>query len=307
MTTLAPLPPGRPARLVYFGTPEMAVAPLDALVSAGFDVGLVVTRVDKRRGRGNEVGPSPVKLTAQRLLIPVSHQVDDALDVGADLGVVVAFGQLIREPVLARLPMVNLHFSLLPRWRGAAPVERAVLAGDDVTGVCLMQLDVGLDTGPILDRAEVTIDHDESVDALRERLVETGSTQLVANLTSGRWCAEPQVGEPTYAAKLDPAEFRIDWNCPARHVQRLVRLGVAWTTFRGKRLKVLSASIGEVARGDSMAGSMIDGVTVACADHALILNTVQPEGRPAMNAAAWANGARPAPGEQLGGPLGGQR
>ena len=138
-----------PRRLVYFGTPEMAVAPLEALVHAGFEVAAVVTRVDKRRGRGSDLLPSPVKRAAIALGLPVFHQVDDVLALGADLGVVVAFGQLIKPHALAALPMVNLHFSLLPRWRGAAPVERALLAGDDVTGVCLMQLDEGLDTGPI--------------------------------------------------------------------------------------------------------------------------------------------------------------
>ena len=157
MTELAVLPSGRPQRLVYFGTPDMAVPPLEALVADGFDVALVITRIDKRRGRGSDVAPSPVKAAALRLELPVSHLVDDALLVGADLGVVVAFGQLITAHVLERLPMVNLHFSLLPRWRGAAPVERALLAGDATTGVCLMQLAEGLDTGPLLDVVEVPI------------------------------------------------------------------------------------------------------------------------------------------------------
>ena len=114
-----------PRRLVYFGTPEMAVPPLRALVTAGFEIGLVVTRIDKRRGRGSQLMPSEVKAAAVELGLPVSHAVDDALAVGADLGVVVAFGQLIKPHILDVLPMVNLHFSLLPRWRGAAPVERA--------------------------------------------------------------------------------------------------------------------------------------------------------------------------------------
>lgn len=141
-------------RLAYFGTPEMAVPPLQALVAAGHDVALVVTRVDKRRGRGSELSPSPVKAAALELGLPVSHSVDDVLGRDIELGVVVAFGQLIKPHVLTEVPMVNMHFSLLPRWRGAAPVERALLAGDTETGVCLMQLEEGLDTGPIYDNLE---------------------------------------------------------------------------------------------------------------------------------------------------------
>jgi methionyl-tRNA formyltransferase len=139
----------------------MAVPPLEALVDAGFEIVTVVTRADKRRGRGSSLTPSPVKEAATRLGLPVVHQVDDVLELGADampdLGVVVAFGQLIKPHVLAVLPMVNLHFSLLPRWRGAAPVERALLAGDDVTGVCLMQLEEGSTPATVYARAEVPI------------------------------------------------------------------------------------------------------------------------------------------------------
>lgn len=300
MTVLAPLPHGRPHLIVFFGTPEMAVAPLEALVAEGFDIGLVVTRPDKRRGRGATLTPSPVKAAAQRLLIPVSHDVADALDIGADLGVVVAFGQLIREPVLQRLPMVNLHFSLLPRWRGAAPVERALLAGDTTTGVCLMQLEVGLDTGPVLDTVEVPIGDDETADQLRNRLSVLGSRQIVDNLCRGLGTPAAQVGEATHAAKLTPAEYEIDWSQNADVVRRLIRLGRAWTTFRGKRLKVLAADHADVS---GVAGTFFDPTTICCGDGALVLGTVQPEGRPAMDATSWSNGAHPRPGETVGGPL----
>ncbi|MEO6123353.1 MAG: methionyl-tRNA formyltransferase [Ilumatobacteraceae bacterium] len=305
MTSLAPLPAGRPQRIVYFGTPEMAVPPLEAVVAAGFDVALVVTRVDKRRGRGSDTAPSPVKAAAQRLLIPVSHRVADALDVGADLGVVVAFGQLIREPILEQLPMVNLHFSLLPRWRGAAPVERALLAGDVTTGVCLMQLDVGLDTGPILDVVEVPIGASQTADELRHVLVEIGSEQLVRNLAAGIGPATPQVGEVTYAAKLDPTEFEIDWSKPAVVIDRFVRLGVAWTTFRGKRLKVISASpvagdevVANFAGADP--GVYTGSLRIGAGQGAIELHVVQPEGKPKMDAKSWANGIQPRLGEHVG-------
>ena len=300
MTALAPLPDGPPRRLVYLGTPAMAVQPLEALVAAGFEIALVVTRADKRRGRGSELSSSPAKAAAQRLGLPVSHQVADALDVGADLGVVVAFGQLIKPLVLERLAMVNLHFSLLPRWRGAAPVERAILAGDTVTGVCLMRLDVGLDTGDVLDCVEVPIGAHQTADELRRALVDVASAQLVENLRRGLGAGVVQKGEATYAAKLDPAEFEISWNRPAAEIDRLVRLGLAWTTFRGKRLKVLAAS---VAAQTGAAGTFLDALTVACWQDALVLERVQPEGKPAMTAAAWANGAHPHVGEPIGAPV----
>src|SRR3954470_10866093 len=129
--------PAHPHRLVYLGTPEMAVEPLRALPAPGCEIALVVTRADAKRGRGGALVASPVKQAALELGLPVTDRIDDVLDVGADLGVVVAYGRIIRPHVLDELAMVNIHFSLLPRWRGAAPVERAILAGDDVTGVCV--------------------------------------------------------------------------------------------------------------------------------------------------------------------------
>src|SRR5205807_7717429 len=139
-------------RLAFLGTPEAAVPPLRALVNAGHDVVLVVTQPDKRRGRGSATMPSPVKAAALELGLPVTERVDDVLDANVELGVVVAFGRLIKPQVLDKVPMINMHFSLLPRWRGAAPVERAILAGDRETGVAIMQLEEGLDTGPVYAR-----------------------------------------------------------------------------------------------------------------------------------------------------------
>lgn len=288
----APTGGRRPRRLVYLGTPEMAVPPLRALVDAGFEVVAVVTRVDKRRGRGGELGPSPVKAAATDLGIPVLHRVDDALDVGADLGVVVAFGQLIRPHVLAALAMVNLHFSLLPRWRGAAPVERALLAGDDVTGVCLMQLDEGLDTGPVHACVEVPIGALDTGASLRQRLVDEGARLLVHELTAGLRPPVPQRGEPTYAAKLSADDLRLDWTRTALERDRVVRLGGAWTVFRGKRLKVVEAV---VADPGAVGDELVDGTAGG-----LALVRVQPEGKAPMAYRDFANGARPVPGERLG-------
>ena len=182
-----------PRRLVFLGTPEMAVPPLRALVAAGFDVALVITRIDKRRGRGSQLMPSAVKAAALELGLPVSHSVDDVLAAGADLGVVVAFGQLIKPHVLEALPMVNLHFSLLPRWRGAAPVERAMLAGDSATGVCLMQLEEGLDTGPVYTCEVVPIGGTTTATELRRTLVDVGTRMLVDKLRAGLGTPQPQL------------------------------------------------------------------------------------------------------------------
>jgi methionyl-tRNA formyltransferase len=263
-------------RLVYLGTPAMAVPPLEALVAAGHDVVLVVTGVDKRRGRGGDLTPTPVKEAALRIGLPVSHVVDDVLTVGAELGVVVAFGRLIKPHVLERVPMINLHFSLLPRWRGAAPVERALLAGDTTTGVCVMAVEEGLDTGGVFARAEVAIGVNTTADELRRELVAVGTRLLVTTLAAGLGEADPQVGDVTYAAKIDPAELRIDWSRPAAENDRLVRLGGAWTTFRGARVKIHAAEL--------------DG-------DVLVPTVVQPAGKPTMAFDAWRNGARPAPGE----------
>jgi methionyl-tRNA formyltransferase len=191
--------PAHPRRLVFLGTPAFAAEPLRALVDAGHEVALVVSQPDKRRGRGGKLVPSPVKQAALDLGLPVADRVDDTLDAGADLGVVAAFGRLIKPHVLERLPMVNLHFSLLPRWRGAAPVERAILAGDERTGVDLMVVEEGLDTGGIYDRAEVDIGPDETADELRARLAALGSSLLLRNLADGLGTPRPQEGEPTYA------------------------------------------------------------------------------------------------------------
>jgi len=295
------------ARVAFLGSPEPAAQCLAALVEAGHDVALVVTEPDKRRGRGSMTAATPVKQIATRLGIPVTEHVNDLLDAGLDLGVVVAFGRIIRPAVLDRLLMVNVHFSLLPRWRGAAPVERAILAGDDRTGVCLMRLDEGLDTGPVYARAETPIGPDETAEYLRRRLAEMGATLLVERLQGGLATLGtpiPQSGEPTYAAKIAPAELRIDWSRPAVEIERLVRVGRAWTTFRGSRLIVWESS---PAAGHDVPeppseirpGSLADG-HVLTGDGWLGIGVVQPEGRQRQQAASWLRGARVAGGEALG-------
>src|SRR5690348_5232774 len=261
----------------------MAVPPLRAIVADGHDVAVVVTAADKRRGRGSALVPSPVKAAAVELGLPVSDRVDDVLTVTppAALGVVVAFGRIIKPHVLAELPMINMHFSLLPRWRGAAPVERAILAGDDVTGVCVMDVEEGLDTGAVYRREEIAIGSDETADELRARFVDAGTRLLLDALANGLGEPGPQVGEPTYAHKIDPAELELDWSRPPVELHRLIRLGGAWTTHHGRRVKVWRSQLAD-------AGSRLE------------LLDVQPEGKGRMAFADWARGARWQPGEPLG-------
>jgi methionyl-tRNA formyltransferase len=285
------------------------VPPLRALVAAGHDVRLVVSQPDRRRSRGPSASPSPVKRAASELDLQVTDRVADVVDAGVELGVVVAFGRLIRPPVLAAVPMVNLHFSLLPRWRGAAPVERAILAGDPVTGVCLMALEEGLDTGPVYERAEVAIGDEETLTVLRDRLVEVGTEMLVRRLAggvAGLGTPVPQEGEPTYAAKLGPGELRLDWARPAVELHRVVRLEGAFTTLTERRLRVLEARVGPAPAGTPQPGpapapGLLDGTTVATGQGVLELVRVQPEGRAPMAAADWARGARLPAGTVLGG------
>lgn len=280
----------RPRSLAYLGTPAMSVPPLRALHEAGFDIRLVVTRPDARRGRGASTTPSPVKEAATELGIPVSHEVDDVLGAGVDLGVVVAFGQIIRPHVLAEVPMVNLHFSLLPRWRGAAPVERALLAGDTRTGVDLMAVEEGLDTGGVYARTELPIGPDEYADRLRARLVDAGTQLLVGNLRAGLGQPVPQEGEPTYAHKLTVDDLRIDWGAPNEEIHRQVRVGGAWTTWNGERFKIWrSARV-----------PLDGGIVHPTGTTPIELLEVQPAGKPRMDARDWANGARWSADDRLG-------
>jgi methionyl-tRNA formyltransferase len=285
-------------RLAFLGTPEVAAETLRALAGAGHDIRIVVTRPDARRGRGPEVTPSAVKLAAEQLGLPVTHKPADVVPSGAELGVVVAYGRLVKPDVLAAVPMVNVHFSLLPRWRGAAPVERAVLAGDPETGVCLMELEEGLDTGPVFARTVTPIGNDETADELRDRLGQMGTELLLKNLAVGLGVPVPQLGEPTYAAKISPDELRLDFDQPAEICNRVVRVGRAWTIWRAKRLLVHRARV--LGEQPELSAGQIQGNRVGTARGALELLVVQAEGKPPMDGAAWARGARLAPGERLG-------
>jgi methionyl-tRNA formyltransferase len=285
-------------RLAFLGSPPAAVPTLRSIVAAGHDVALVVSGPDKRRGRGGARTPTPVKAAALELGLEVTDRLDDVAGAGVELGVVVAYGRIIPVALLDVVPMVNLHFSLLPRWRGAAPVERAILAGDDRTGVCVMDVAEGLDTGDVHAVAEVPIDDRVTASALTATLAELGAELLVDALAAGLGAGDPQPDEGvTYAHKLTSEDRHLDWSRPAVEVDRVVRIGGAWTTFRGERFKVLDAVVGGTT---DAAPGVVTGTAVGCGDgRVLELVTVQPQGRPAMDAGAWANGARP-DGERLG-------
>jgi methionyl-tRNA formyltransferase len=292
------------ARLAYLGTPQMAVPPFHALVEAGHEIVLCVTRPDRRRGRGATKTPSPVKEAALELGIPVSQDMNDLVGIDAELAVVVAFGRIIPASVLNQLPMVNVHFSLLPRWRGAAPVERAILAGDSETGVCLMKVAEGLDTGDVYAVRSVPMDDEITLSELRTRLVDTACDLLVDTVKNGLKGlpeAVPQDGEVTVAEKITKQDLHLDWTQAAEQLHRVVRLEHAWTTFRGKRLGVPEAQIGptQTDHSDAPPGTLV-GSTVVTGAGILELRRVQPESRSPMSADEWLRGVRPAENERLG-------
>ena len=290
-------------RLVFFGTPADAVPTLDALHAAGHDIALVVTQPDRRRGRGSALVPSPVRARAEALGLAVRtpgrgrEVVDDVRATGAELGVVVAFGQLLPPALLEAVPhgFVNVHFSLLPRWRGAAPVERAILAGDHETGVCIMELEAGLDTGPVYECVRTEIGADETAGELRARLVGIGADALLRVLPDvGVRTPAPQTGEPTYAEKLTVDEFRLDPQRSALDLARVVRAGNprpgAWMTVAGTRVKVLRAHAEPTSGGE--AGDIVRPGRLATAHGDLVLGEVQVEGKRSMAGEDWMNGQR---------------
>ncbi len=249
-----------------------------------------------------------MKEAALELGLPVSHSMEDVAEAGVELAVVVAYGRIIPVTLLEKVPMVNLHFSLLPRWRGAAPVERAILAGDPETGVCVMKLEEGLDTGPVYARRVVPIGHDTDLVALRAELVEVGSALLVESLAGGLAglpVPEPQEGEATLAPKLTPEDLHLHWEDPAVQLHRVVRLDRAWTTFRGRRLGILQAAVSPSEPGTGAAalpgppGTLV-GTSVITGQGTLQLQRVQPESRTPVAAEDWARGVRLSVGERLG-------
>lgn len=305
-------------RLVFFGTPDVAVPALEVLLDAGdVDVVAVVTNPDRARGRSRTPRPPPVKVAAVDAGVPVwqparGRDVRDELVVAApDVCAVVAYGSILPAEVLAvpRHGFVNLHFSLLPRWRGAAPVQHAIRAGDRVTGVSTFVLDEGMDTGPLLSTVETPIGPEETAGELLDRLAVRGAPVLLASLRDLVAGVEPtpQGDGATLAPKIGTDDVRIDWARPAAEVAALVRSAAprpgAHTTRDGDRFKVLGAVVASDAPGGTpgeVVGSDDGGLLVACGTGTLRATRVQPAGKPAMDAVDFVNGYQPTPGERLG-------
>ncbi|MBT1002056.1 methionyl-tRNA formyltransferase [Paenarthrobacter sp. DKR-5] len=299
-------------RVLFAGTPAVAVPSLDALVDAGFDVVGVLTRPDAPLGRKRVLTPSPVAVRAGELGLPVIRAAridEDAVaaiaDLRPDVAAIVAYGGLVppRALTIPAAGWVNLHFSLLPAWRGAAPVQHAVIAGDDVTGASTFQLEAGLDTGPVFGRMTETVRPEDTSGDLLERLSRSGAVLLVQTLRSigsATAAAEPQRGDVTLAPKLSLEDGRLDWKQPAIAINRRAR-GVtpepgAWTTLDGQRVKLSPPAL-RPDRRDLAAGRVeVSGKTVlvGTGSYALELRTVQPAGRKPMPAADWARGLAPA-------------
>ena len=277
--------------LVFLGTPAAAATILSELIRSGFEIAHVVTRADARRGRGSSTTPSPVKQIAIDNAIDVSHDMtwlNENSDRGL-LGVVVAYGKIIPASVLSHTPMINVHFSLLPRWRGAAPVERAILAGDASTGVCIVNVDETLDTGDVFAQREIYIVDTHTTESLTRDLASLGAELLVDTLNDGLGAGVPQEGETTYATKVSAEELRLEWNLSSIEVSRRVRAVRSYTMLGSQRLKVIKAELVtdtvQLSPGQcNVAGS------VGTRDGAVRLVAVQPEGKAVMDAAAWLRG-----------------
>lgn len=303
-----------PLRLVFMGTPDFSVAALKALIDAGHDVVCVYCQPPRKAGRGQKLTPSPVQAFAEANAIevrtPVSLKGEEEqrafADLKADAGVVVAYGLILPQAILdaPRLGCFNIHASLLPRWRGAAPIQRAIEAGDEKTGVCIMQMDAGLDTGDVVLRDEVAIEPDMTAGQLHDTLSAMGARLIVdalAGVAAGTLAAQPQPSAGvTYAKKIDKAQTEIDWAKSARAVDAQVRAfhPFAWFDLDGQRVRVLQLAI-ESAKGP--AGQILDdALLVACGEGSVRLQTVQPAGKGAMDARSFLNGRKIAAGTQLG-------
>ena len=277
--------------LVFLGTPTAAATILSELIRNDFEIAHVVTRSDARRGRGSSTTPSPVKQVAIDNAIEVSHDWAWVKENSNRelLGVVVAYGKIIPAAVLSHTPMVNVHFSLLPRWRGAAPVERAILAGDARTGVCIMNVEETFDTGDVFARREIDIVDAHTTEKLTADLATLGGDLLVDTLTEGLGVAVPQQGESTYATKVSADELLLDWNRSSIEVSRIVRAVRSYTMLGSQRLKVIQAEL--ITDRVQLSPGQCDGAgCVGTRDGAVRLVAVQPEGKAVMDAVAWLRG-----------------
>lgn len=291
-------------RVIFMGTPDFSVPVLNALVNAGHDIVAVYCQPPRPAGRGKKDRPTPVHARAEALGLTVRHPVSlktpeaqaELAALNADIAVVVAYGLILPQAVLdaPRHGCLNIHASLLPRWRGAAPIHRAIMAGDAETGICIMQMEAGLDTGPVLLRDTTPIGTEETTGELHDRLSQMGAgliTQALDQLQTLTPEAQPEDGV-TYAAKIDKAEARIDWGWQARevdaHIRGLSPFPGAWTEIEGQRVKLLKSRL---AQGCGAPGQVLDdGLTVACGQGAVQLLRLQRAGRGAQDVQEFLRG-----------------
>jgi methionyl-tRNA formyltransferase len=293
-------------QIAVAATPEVALPTLEALLESEHDLVLVITQPDRPAGRGLALKESPVAIWAKDRAISVSKPIDQAalkLAVAdVDLVITIGFGVIIKEEIL-NLPthgFINLHFSLLPKWRGAAPVQRAIEAGDQITGVTVFKLDKGMDTGPIYRQKEMAMPHQATTDSLLQELALVGAPivlDAIRAIEANELPVIQSVNGASRAEKLSKDEGRINWNDPAMHIERKIRAFYpapgAWTTFRDEAIKIESANAGEVKAG--LAGEiLLEGrdLFVSTSAGSLQILKVKPAGKASMDAISWINGAR---------------
>lgn len=289
-------------KVVFMGTPEFSVPVLEAL-ARDHEVVCVYSQPPRPAGRGKKDRPSPVQARAEGLGLPVRHPVSlksaeaqaEFAALGADVAVVVAYGLILPQPVLdaPRHGCLNIHASLLPRWRGAAPIHRAIMAGDAETGICIMQMEAGLDTGTVLLREAVAIGADETTGQLHDRLSGMGA-RLIGTALAQLPDLHPEVQAAegvTYASKIDKSEAQVDWTRPATEVDRLIRglspFPGAWCQIGGERVKLLGSHLAE---GQGAPGQVLHGLTVACGSGAVAVTLAQREGKKPMAPDAFLRG-----------------
>lgn len=298
-------------KVIFAGTPDFAAAALKAIAAAGFEIPLVLTQPDRPKGRGMQLAPSPVKQAALELGLRVAQPEKlrnnaEALqmlkEVDADVMIVAAYGLILPQDVLdaPKHGCLNIHASLLPRWRGAAPIQRAIEAGDAETGVCIMQMDIGLDTGGVVSEHRYAIQPTDTANEVHDALMSLGAEAIVADLqqlkAEGRLKSVKQPEEGvTYAQKLSKEEARINWNESAAVIERKIRafnpVPAAWVEYQGKPMKIWRAeAVVQQGRAGEVLSCSADGLVVACGENALKITELQPSGSKRMPIAAFAAG-----------------
>jgi methionyl-tRNA formyltransferase len=291
-------------RIIFMGTPQFSVPLLEAIVAAGHSVVAVYCQKPRPAGRNMQLRACPVQIRAEELGLQVRCPVtlraaeaqDEFANLKADFAVVAAYGLILPQAILDA-PVhgcLNVHTSTLPRWRGAAPIQRAIMAGDTQTGISIMQMDAGLDTGPVILESPLDIAADDTAGTLHDRMSQLSASMILTALEQyDDLTAWPQRGQGTYADKIDKSELRVDWSRPAEEVDRMIRGLVpapgAWCEIAGERVKLLGS---RVATGQGEPGTVLDGLTIACGTGAIAITRLQRPGRKPMDAADAINGLK---------------